>query len=297
MSKRLSKRQRGFSLMEMVVATGLGSLVVAAAVQMYVQGVGASGMVLQRAEMQQDFRAASNMLLKDLSLAGAGLSNGAAIQLPTSSTSPVYGCDQTPTCHINGGSVNFPVQGTTPYLYGLLTGYDLGPTLYAAQGATDIVTVVYTDPNFYLDCYTATVTSTSTVTFTLNSSSPNCTAPATSSIQGINDASTGLTPGDLVLFYFTSGSSTVPIVAEVYGAATSSTTATFNTGDPMAMNQAATAAKSLASQYNSKTATTGYGVRVLVITYYIRSPSALIIGQPVGLDARFGGQIASLMVG
>ena len=44
-----------------------------AAVQIYIQGVGATWTVTQRAEMQQDFRAASNMLTKDLSLAGAGL--------------------------------------------------------------------------------------------------------------------------------------------------------------------------------------------------------------------------------
>ncbi|MGA9530080.1 MAG: prepilin-type N-terminal cleavage/methylation domain-containing protein [Terriglobales bacterium] len=264
MTKRSTNRTKGFSLLEMTVATALGSLVVGAAVQLYVQGVGATWTVSQRAEMQQDFRAASNMLTKDLSLAGAGLTQGAAIQLPTSSSIPVLGCDQSSTCYINGASVNYPLQGTTPFLYGLLTGYNAGPTI--SGQTTDTVTVVYTDPNFYLDCYTATVASATTVTFALpTSTSSNCTAPSSSAIQNINDSAVGLTPGDLVLFTF----GTTPIVAEVYGATTSSTTATFSTSDPLKMNQATTVPKSLGSEYNSTTATTGYGVRLLVVTYYL----------------------------
>ena len=264
MSKRSTNRARGFSLLEMMVATAIGSLVVGTAVQLYVQGLGATWTVSQRAEMQQDFRAASNMLTKDLGLAGAGLTQGAAIQLPTSSTIPVLGCDQSKTCYINGGSVRYPQQGSTPFLYGLLPGYNAGPTI--SGQTTDSVTVVYTDPNFYLDCYTATVASATTVTFALPSTtSSNCTAPSTSSIQSINDASVGLVPGDLVLFTFNS----TPIVAEVYGATTSSTTATFATSDPLSMNQGTTVTKSLGSQYNATTATKGYGVRLQVVTYYL----------------------------
>src|ERR1700676_4989881 len=95
MTDSSTKRASGFSLLEMVIAMALGTLVLGAAVQLYSQGVAATWTVSQRAEMQQDFRAASNIMTKDLSLAGAGLGNGAAIQLPTSATLPVYGCAQT----------------------------------------------------------------------------------------------------------------------------------------------------------------------------------------------------------
>lgn len=258
--------------MEMVVATALGTIVVASATQLYVQGVNATWTVSQKAEMQQDFRAASNMLTKDLSLAGAGLGNGAAIQLPTSSTIPIYGCDQSSTCYINGASVKYPQQGSTPFLYGLLTGYNAGPIISGQN--TDIVTVVYTDPAFYLNCYTASVASTTTVTFALPATmSTNCTAPPSASypasVQSINDSAVGLSPGDLVLFFFTSGSNTIPVVGEVYGATPTSTTVTFNAGDPLKMNQGSAIPKSLASEYSSSTTTTGYGVRLEVITYYL----------------------------
>jgi len=167
MSDRSTKRENGFSLLEMVVSMALGTLVLGAAVQIYIQGVSATWTVTQRAEMQQDFRAASNILTKDLSLAGAGLGQGSSIALPSTLT-PLYGCDQTPKCYITNASstpTTYPLQGGTPYLYGLLPGYNMGPTLNTAQGPTDVVTVVYTDNNFYLNCYTPTVTSLGVVTF------------------------------------------------------------------------------------------------------------------------------------
>jgi prepilin-type N-terminal cleavage/methylation domain-containing protein len=261
MSDRRPKPASGFSLLEMTVAMALGTIVLGAAVQLYSKAVSATWTASQQAEMQQDFRAASNMLTSDLSMAGGGLGNGAAIQLPTSSTIPVYGCDQTPKCYINGGSLNYPLQTATPYMYGLIPGYNVGPTLLTAQGPTDVTTVVYTDPNFFLDCYQATVSSATAVTFTLTAASQassNCTANG-ATIQAVNDSAVGLTAGDLVLFTF----GTTQIVAEVTAA--SSTGATFASGDVLKMNQPATSAQSLAS----KNGTTGVASRVFVITYYI----------------------------
>src|ERR1700679_3814104 len=114
MSGCSTKRESGFSLLEMVVSMALGMIILGAAVQVYVQGVAATWTVTQRAEMQQDFRAASNLLTKDLSLAGAGLGNGAAIAL-SSTTPPLYGCDQT-RCYLNGLAGTYPSQGATHYL-------------------------------------------------------------------------------------------------------------------------------------------------------------------------------------
>jgi prepilin-type N-terminal cleavage/methylation domain-containing protein len=264
MSDRRKKREGGFSLLEMVVAMALGTIVLGAAVSIYIQGVNATWTVSQRAELQQDFRAASNLLTKDLSLAGAGLGQGASIQLPTSATLPLYGCAQTTgTCYINSGAgETYPVQGTTPYLYGLLPGYQEGPTVNTM--ATDIVTVVYADPTFALDCYTASVTNSTTVTFTLPGTL-SCTLPTNiSTPQAVNDAGVGLTAGDLV--WFTFGTSNV--VAEVTTAATSGGVVVFASGDKLKMNQASSAARSLASQ---TTGTTGTAERILVITYYLDS--------------------------
>lgn len=275
-----SKRASGFSLLEMTISMALGGLVLAAAVQIYIQGVQAAWTTTQRAEMQQDFRAASNILTKDLSLAGAGLTLGAAIALP-SATPPVYGCDQTKTCYINGGSVAFPTELGTPYLYGLLPGYQKGPTLPASPGPTDVVTVVYTDNNFYLDCYTATVTTATTVTFSLPTPTPpatgstNCTSPTGNpGVQAVSDSAVGLTAGDLVLFTFGAAN----VVAEVTANAAGDVV-TFAANDALNLNQAAGVSSSLA---HVATGTTGYGTRLLVISYYIdNSPTPSRLMQQV----------------
>jgi hypothetical protein len=276
MSDQSTKREHGFSLLEMTIAMGLGTLVLGAAVQLYTQGVGATWTASQRAEMQQDFRAVSDMMTKDLSMAGAGLGNGASIALPSTS-SPVYGCaapSGTNVCYINGGSVAYPTQGTVPFMYGLVPGYQKGPAIGAYSGASDVVTVVYTDYAFYLDCYAINVTSATTVTFTLTAASQllsNCTNNG-NTIQAVGYGAVGLTPGDLVLFNFGS----TPIVAEVTAATSSGTagatgsggTVTFASSDPLNMNGASssTTCNCLAYYVNN---TTGYATRILAISYYI----------------------------
>jgi len=282
MSDRSTKREGGFSLMEMMIAIALGSAVLAAAVQIYVQGVSATWTVTQRAEMQQDFRAASNILTKDLGLAGAGLGNGAAIALP-SATTPVYGCDQTATCYINATSVKYPVNSGTPYLYGLLPGYNVGPTLVTAQGPTDAVTVVYTDNSFYLNCYTATATATGIITFgpattPLTAGLPPAFPPAgclptgVTTAQAVNDPVVGLVPGDLVMMTLNGATVIGEVTAGTITTGTNAVGTTYSVpfanGDVLHMNQT-TGVK----YFNSEPANaTGTGpVRILVITYYLDS--------------------------
>jgi len=272
MSDHKKQHANGFSLLEMTIAMALGTVVLGAAVQLYSQGVAATWTVTQRAEMQEDYRAASNMLISDLSLAGTGLTQGAAIQLPTSATLPQYGCSQSASaCYLglsNNAGANYPVQGSTPYLYGLLPGYKAGPLLPSGPEATDAVTVVYTDSTFFLDCYDASVASTTTVSFVVDSTSSNCTANG-ATVQAINDPAEGLSAGDLILFTF----GTTQVVADVTTTPTTSTV-TFATSDKLQMNQGAAVPKSLASQYVAgPPLTKGFGTRLLVVTYYVDKTS------------------------
>jgi prepilin-type N-terminal cleavage/methylation domain-containing protein len=284
MSHRSTNRERGFSLLEMVVAMALGTIVLGAAVQLYSQGVSATWTVSQRAEMQEDFRAASDMLTRDLSLAGAGMGDNVQLALPATATPPVFGCDQSSKCYINGAAANYPTQGGTPYLYGLIPGWKYGPILLPAQGATDTVTVVYTDVSFYVQCYSVSVTSSTVVNFqllTALATNPNCVLPSgTTSPQNLNDPVAGLTAGDLVLFTVTTGTGkgakTSQIVAEVTAPPVSvapnpSTTysaaynVSFSTGDVLKMNQTTAPSGSLSSVVGW----TGMSSRILVTTYYI----------------------------
>ncbi|HEY6304569.1 MAG TPA: prepilin-type N-terminal cleavage/methylation domain-containing protein [Terriglobales bacterium] len=282
MSDRSTKREGGFSLMEMMIAIALGTAVLGAAVQIYIQGVSATWTVTQRAEMQQDFRAASNILTKDLSLAGAGLGNGVSIALP-SGTTPVYGCDQTATCYINGTSVKYPVNSGTPYLYGLLPGYNVGPTLVTAQGPTDAVTVVYTDNSFYLNCYTATATAVGVITFgpattPLTAGLPpafpsaGCLPTGVTTAQAVNDPVVGLVPGDLVMMTLNGATVIGEVTAGTIATGTNAVGTTyavpFANGDVLHMNQTTGT-----NYFNTepKNATGTSPMRVQVITYYLDS--------------------------
>jgi len=252
-------------MVEMLVAMAVGSIVMAGAVQLYSQGVAATFTISQRAEMQQDFRAASDILTRDLSLAGAGMNN-ATIALP-SATTPLYGCDQTAKCYLNGSAGKYPLNGATPTVYGLIPGLNLGPTLYAGQGATDVVTVIYTDNGFYLNCYNSQVTSKTVVTFTLPSPLTCALPTGVSTPQNVNDGAVGLTPGDLVWLSLNG----TAMLVEVTGV--SGNVVTFASTDVLKMNQ--TTATGLLTVALNATGASGAGIcppapcRLLVITYYI----------------------------
>ena len=280
MRSRSKTRAHGFTLVEMLVAMALGLVVLGAAVQLYTQGVNATWSVSQRAEMQQDFRAAADMLTRDLSLAGSGLGNNVQIALPAGTgTLPVYGCSQT-ACYLNGTGAAYPTQGGQPYLYGLMPGWKFGPVLNGAV-PTDTVTVVYTDDSFYLSCYSVKITSATTARFTVPTILPaNCVLPSTlTAPQAVNDPVVGFTPGDVVWFSLTSaivgvgaGATSSPVIAEVTGVGSLSGTApnqyydvTFAANDALQMNQPTAASGDLANVLNW----TGSATRILVITYYI----------------------------
>jgi hypothetical protein len=274
-------RHLGFTLLEMAIAMALGMIVLAAAVQLYSKAMGATWIVSQRAEMQQDFRSAANILTKDINMAGSGLGNNVQIALASGAGTqiPIYGCDQTPRCYINGGGVAYPTQLVgginVPYLYGLIPGWRFGPTIRAAAGPTDVITVVNADTNFLLNCYNLTVRSNTVVRFTLNPIPVTCIVPPPLLVpQAINDPVIGLTPGDLVLFNLTivgaaPGASNATVLAEVTNVqlvAADIYDVTFAAGDPLRMNQPAAAAGSLGTvPVNSP----GSANRINVISYYL----------------------------
>ena len=144
-----------------------------------------------------------------------------------------------------------------------------------------MVTSVYTDTSFYLNCYIPSVTTASKVTFSEPAggwANTGCLLNGVTTPQAVNDAAVGLTTGDLVIM--TLGGTTV--VVEVTGAVTTGTdgnghttyTVPFANGDALKMNQTA-AGYLLNSIQNSVTGSYsaapcgGTGpCRLLVVTYY-----------------------------
>lgn len=273
----------GYSLVELMISLAVGLIVLGAAVSMFSKSMDATWIVSQRAEMQQDARATSNIITKDISLAGAGMPPG-GVALVSGALAPRYGCDYNGTCYLgpnNNASIKFPTQtvgaNTINYLYGALPGWKRGVTINAVAGATDVITVVYADTAFLLSDYhvaTADINGNS-IQFTLPNPAPN---PLD---QAVNNPGVGLQRGDLVLFTTTSGGSALAEVTANVPVGAGPYVVTFGTGSPLLLNQNGGTSSNFkyAIMGNSNT-NVGFGkdltqligliaTRVWMITYYI----------------------------
>ena len=276
---------RGFTLIELLVSLAVGMIVVGTAVQLFSQGMAATFVVSQRAEMQQDERAASGLLLKDIGLAGAGMPSGQAVPLPSGTgVRPIYGCDQVGNC-IPGGGIAYPcstnVGPCIPTLYGVIPGWQLGLTPPGSPTPSDVITVVYSDTVFALNCYTVTFPgggAVNPVTFTAPVPVPaTCVLPAgLVAPQAVTDPVVGLKQGDLVLFQNNVGGATGQAIAEVTNAGGGGPyTVNFLDGDPLRVNQFAATAGDLKQIVAGATTT---ATRIFVISYFLR-----LLPDPLGV--------------
>jgi prepilin-type N-terminal cleavage/methylation domain-containing protein len=275
--KRSSRTTRGFTLLELMISSFIGVLILGIALGGYYQALNATWITSQKAEMQQDFRAAANLIARDVSLAGSGAlgaqglaANSVGLPFGTG-TLPIYPCSATACNYVNGTSVTYPTLSGAPYLYSVIPGYNVGITINAGEGPTDIITVAYADANLYLNCYNATITSNTTALFQLPIALPaTCILPVgVAAPQALTDPVVGLQAGDYILFGQSGVAGVVSTVASVAvtNPALYSTayTVTFNAGDPGHINQPAAGNGSLAQQVNNSFS----AVRLLLITYYL----------------------------
>ena len=277
--KRISTTSSGgFTLVEMLISLTLGLVVVGGAVQLFSKSVSATWLISQRAELQQNARASSNLLTRDISLAGAGLPTGGVALASGTGSKPVYGCDYIGACYLgpaNTASITYPNQtvgaSTINYMYGVIPGWKRGITVNAAAGPTDVITAVYADTTFLLSDYTVKFNDANgnSVTFTLPTPAPN---PLD---QAVNNTGVGLQQGDLVLFTANAGSGYA--VAEVTGALAAGGGPSYNVpfanADPLLFNQNGATSNSLTQIATAAgTAGTAVGVtatRIWSITYYL----------------------------
>lgn len=264
MRRSFGKSNRGFTLLEVLIAMALGLLVIGVAVQLFSKSMDATNLAAQRAEMQQDVRAAQNVLVRDLSMAGAGLPPGGVALATGGAKNPIYGCDQV-ACYMGGSPPSgaaFP-GGVSPYLYWIVPGKGLGATVTAPQGATDAISVVMADTVFPWSDYTVSINANGTgATFTLVASPPSPVVPVSSQAYGLK-------AGDLVLLTGTSGGNAVSAVAEVtadVGGAASPYTVNFSVPDALGFNQN-TATSSSLTQMKGLAGVTA--TRILLVSYYI----------------------------
>src|ERR1700692_572679 len=128
MKIRNTKSHRGFTLLELMVASTIGLVVMTAMIQLFRMGMNATFIVTQRAETQQNLRAAIELMTKDISMAGARLSSG-GLQL-TKGGSTSVACNQAGTCYVPADT--YPGGN---FMYGILPGFNSGVDAHAATAS------------------------------------------------------------------------------------------------------------------------------------------------------------------
>ncbi len=289
MKKAEKNSQRGFTLIELLVASSIGLIVILTMTSLFKTGMDATFTVTQRAEVQQNMRAAIEMMTQDIGHAGAGLPTG-GLQLATAGVSN-YGCYQT-TCYLPAHAYpNNVGTGVANYMYGILPGFgngvENGVAIPNASGArNDSITAIYQDYAFPLDNFNFALNSGTQVTAALNTCPSAC--PVANEPNNIL-APGGLNVGDVIFFYVTqTGTSngnlnggntqvqTAAIAAELTGiSGTGPWVLTFNVGDPLNMNQTG-GADNLTSAFNAATqaASTLKVYRLNVVSYFLEVPAA-----------------------
>lgn len=259
---RKNNPTKGFTLLELMVSMAVGLIVMASMASLFKTGMNSTMLVTQRVENQQELRAAVDLMVKDISLAGAGLPSG-GIQLPTGVGASLskFACDQSGTCHVT--AYTYP-NGN--YMYGIIPGYTTGVEAGAvipaapAPAVNDSITSIYCDYNFPLFEYnvTAIAANGGTITLAVNPLYAGNPPPAV-------NASGGVQKGDLIMVSNSAGTA----VGEVTNV--SATTITFGNLDPLNMNQNAAGETNTMASISGGSSTVAY--RLLAVTYYLTVPA------------------------
>jgi prepilin-type N-terminal cleavage/methylation domain-containing protein len=282
MKMRIENPQRGFSLLELMIASAVGLLVIAAMTSLFKIGMDATFTITQRAETQQNMRAAIELMTQDIGLAGAGLPSG-GLQLVTGGTLSRFACNQTGTCYVPGNTYPPSGTGTPNYMYGLIPGFangvQNGAVIPAAPGQINSrITSIYCDYNFPLSNFTFSFPGGPTqVNVAVNNAA----------IQPNNIlAAGGLNPGDLILFIVSTpgngtgnnGTSLVQNAAVVAEITTipNNTTINFAAGDSLNLNQTGPGTNNNLGPViaNAAPGTQMTACRLNAVTYFLQVPPA-----------------------
>lgn len=246
MRRLMKKSNFGFSLTELLIAMSTGLVVLGSAAAIYSKSMSTSWTVNQRAQMQEDGRAAYDLLTQDISLAGAGIPFG-GVAVASGATIPKIGCDVVSSkCHLgasNNAALAYPPENGAPtinQLYGVTPGCAQGPTVSPAIGATDVITVAYSDNVLLLPNYIVQFND-------KNGNSVTFTNPDPAKNQALNNSAVGLNKGDLILFAYGSTYAVADITGPPGVGGGPSYSVQFADGDLLKLNQNAATSNNLAA--------------------------------------------------
>jgi prepilin-type N-terminal cleavage/methylation domain-containing protein len=265
--ERAMKQQRGFSLIELMVAITILILVAGAAVTALMQAQQVTQGVALEANTIENLRAGMHFMVKDLTQAGEGIPPG-GIPIPNSSSA-------VSALNWPGTSITFPTNYVV--LNAVIPGYQQGQvnrgitstgTILTSTQNTDIISVLYAD-NSLVDASGRYLYATAV-------NDPSCTGASLTASSIVVSGSCFTMPGtgpstlgtgNLIMFQNSRGT------ALEYVTGVSGSTISFASGDPAGLNAVSTtsypngnAATVLAAGAPPTTMT-----RVWMITYYLNT--------------------------
>jgi hypothetical protein len=285
MIMRAPLREEGFTLTELLFSTAITLVVLGTAMSTFQNALTLNETATLISDSNQNLRAGTNQLVRDLMQAGRGIPTG-GISIPS-------GPGATP--------INRPSPPAQAYqfdnilsttLSAIITGSGLGPS--TAGEATDMITMLAVDPTSYVT-YTPGAIPDDLVlnanplgpagTFPVGLQNPAPTLSANGQVititpqfsAWINDPNTGLRPGQLLMFQAVNGAATIQTITAVspttVTCAPADPTDWFNFNQPLAANGSIL---SLRDQQPDGTFTFGQitATRVQMITYYVDATAA-----------------------
>ena len=238
------KTQKGFTLIEFMVAMGVALIALAATMLAFKDATGANQNVTARQDMADNLRAGFNLIEQDLLLAGTGIPTG-GIPIPSFTGGTCTNGNPATFSTINRplptGTSKFPICNT--FVGAIEPGNALGPLITSPDSTTsptntDIVSIMYQDNlstsnAFQVGMDAAPINSTACPNGKFNDAiglsvtfDGNCFNLATLSNNGIQ-----INPGDLIMFSNANGNA-IQTVTSVSGQ-----TLKFARGDAFGFNQ------------------------------------------------------------
>jgi prepilin-type N-terminal cleavage/methylation domain-containing protein len=287
------KRQAGFSLIEVLVATALMVVIVGTTLRALSDAIHANEAVTLMADSQENLRAAMNYMVKDIVEAGEGLPQG-GVSVPNAATQ--FNPNPVITSAINrpgpvGGPVTFPPSYTT--IPAVTEGSGQGPQAVSPNpnvpggillGAnTDFITLLYVDNTIVDPAHNNNSLNTLPIYLAASGGNPGCPAGniAATGLTVTFDATcitlpvgnTAITPGDLIMFQNANGS-TMQTVTGVAGQVL--TFAGGGAGDPFALNASAQPSGTITNIQSGVASAGGpfpptTASRVWMVTYYLNT--------------------------
>ncbi|MGA8224199.1 MAG: prepilin-type N-terminal cleavage/methylation domain-containing protein [Candidatus Acidiferrales bacterium] len=261
------QRDKGFSLIEVMVSTAILVIIMAATLGALTDALHANEAVTLMADMEDNLRACMNMMVRDIIQAGSGIPIG-GISIPFTN----------PAANPLGLPIPLPINRPSPptdaytfpvaaNLTAVNPGFDLGPT--SLGNLTDMITLIYTDNELPWStmapinnvagpaCGGTIAANGSTITF--NTATLGCSQLAAGNVS--------VQPGDLLMLTNTQGGNIIQQVTNVAGSVVS-----FAPGDAFGLNGALAASGTIAQlQTAPGVFPPTSATRIWMVTYFLNT--------------------------